>query len=143
MCGIWRRVPSGGDRNAKGRRCGQRRCVLTDVAKDTYTRPGYRHPLSDETVNGIRNCLALITARETELNAAAGRSMDARPRFIDEPQDSEVVSLKEAGKTAEAAAALQDLLGKKLEEAGFVMKKKKKMNAMERMKMMMEKKQGQ
>jgi hypothetical protein len=22
--------------------------VLTDVAKDTYTRPGHRHPLSDE-----------------------------------------------------------------------------------------------
>lgn len=67
--------------------------VLTDVAKDTYTRPGHRHPLSDETVDGIRNCLSLITARETELHTAAGRSMDARPRFIDEPQTSVVVPL--------------------------------------------------
>jgi hypothetical protein len=67
--------------------------VLTDVAKDTYTRPGHRHPLSDETIDGIRKCLALITARETELNEAAGRSMDARPRFVDEPQTSVVVSL--------------------------------------------------
>lgn len=67
--------------------------VLTDVAKDTYTRPGHRHPLSEETVNGIRNCLTLITARETELNTAAGRSMDARPRFVDEPQSSVVVQL--------------------------------------------------
>ena len=67
--------------------------VLTDVAKDTYTRPGHRHPLSEETVNGIRNCLTLITARETELNAAAGRSMDARPRFVDEPQASVVVQM--------------------------------------------------
>lgn len=67
--------------------------VLTDVAKDTYTRPGVRHPLSDDTINGMRECLSLITARETELNEAAGRSMDARPRFVDEPQKSVVVPL--------------------------------------------------
>jgi hypothetical protein len=68
--------------------------VLTDVAKDTYTRPGYRHPLSENTVEGIRQCLALITAREGELNAAAGRSSNLRPRFVDEPQTSVVVPLK-------------------------------------------------
>ena len=67
--------------------------VLTGIAKDTYTRPGHRHPLSDETVNDIRNCLALITTRERELNEAAGRSMDQRPRFVDEPQTSVVVPL--------------------------------------------------
>jgi hypothetical protein len=71
--------------------------VLTDIAKDTYTRPGYRHPLTDETVDGIRQCLALITARETELNEATGRPMDARPRFVDEPQTSVVVSLNLPG----------------------------------------------
>jgi len=68
--------------------------VLTDVAKDTYTKPGYRHPLSDNTVEGIRQCLALITAREGELNEAAGRSSNMRPRFVDEPQTSVVVPLK-------------------------------------------------
>jgi len=67
--------------------------VLTDIAKDTYTRPGHRHPLSDETVNDIRNCLSLITTRERELNEIAGRSMDHRPRFVDEPQTSVVVPL--------------------------------------------------
>ena len=67
--------------------------VLTGIAKDTYTRPGHRHPLADDTVNDIRNCLSLITAREVELNKAAGRSMDHRPRFVDEPQDSVVVPL--------------------------------------------------
>ncbi|MGB5260853.1 MAG: segregation and condensation protein A [Gammaproteobacteria bacterium] len=72
--------------------------VLTDVAKDTYTRPGYRHPLSDATVDGIRQCLALISAREVELNEAAGRKMDARPRFIDEPTSSVVVQLDIPGK---------------------------------------------
>ncbi len=68
--------------------------VLTDVAKDTYTKPGYRHPLSENTVEGIRKCLALITAREGELNEAAGRSNKMRPRFIDEPQTSVVVPLR-------------------------------------------------
>ena len=67
--------------------------VLTDIAKDTYTRPGHRHPLSDNTVKDMRHCLSLITAREVELNKAAGRSMDHRPRFIDEPQSSVVVPL--------------------------------------------------
>jgi hypothetical protein len=67
--------------------------VLTDVAKDTYTKPGYWHPLSDNTVEGIRQCLALITAREGELNAAAGRRSDLRPRFVDEPQTTVVVPL--------------------------------------------------
>ena len=67
--------------------------VLTNIAKDTYTRPGHRHPLSNDTVNDIRNCLSLITAREAELNEAAGRAMNHRPRFIDEPQSSVVVPL--------------------------------------------------
>ena len=68
--------------------------VLTNIAKDTFTKPGFRHPLSDDTVNDIRNCLSLITAREAELNEAAGRSMDDRPHFVDEPQSSVVVPLK-------------------------------------------------
>jgi len=71
--------------------------VLTDIAKDTFTRPGHRHPLSDETVMGIRDCLALISARESELAEQAGRPMNMRPRFVDEPQTSVVVSLDVSG----------------------------------------------
>lgn len=71
--------------------------VLTGVAKETFTRPGHRHPLSDETVDDIRNCLSLITARERELNETAGRSMEQRPRFIDEPDSSVVVPLTVPG----------------------------------------------
>ena len=67
--------------------------VLTGIAKDTYTRPGHRHPLSDDTINDIRNCLSLITTREMELNEAAGRSMEHRPHFVDEPPKSVVVPL--------------------------------------------------
>ena len=67
--------------------------VLTDVAKETFTRPGLKHPLSDSTILGIRDCLSLITARELELAEEQGRSMDQRPRYIDEPQTSVVISL--------------------------------------------------
>jgi hypothetical protein len=67
--------------------------VLTDVAKDTHVKPGLRHPLSDNTILGIRECLTLITAREQELAKEAGRESKMRPRFIDEPQDTVVVSL--------------------------------------------------
>jgi len=67
--------------------------VLTDVAKDTHAKPGFRHPLSDGTVQGMRECLALIAARERELVEARGKSMDMRPRFIDEPKKTVVVPL--------------------------------------------------
>ena len=67
--------------------------VLTDVAKDTHVKPGLKHPLTDNTILGIRDCLALITAREQELQKEAGRESKMRPRFIDEPQKTVVVPL--------------------------------------------------
>lgn len=67
--------------------------VLTDVAKDTHGKPGFRHPLSDTTIEGMRECLALIAARERELVEARGKSMDMRPRFTDEPKKTVVVPL--------------------------------------------------
>jgi len=60
--------------------------VLTSVARDTATEPGMKHPLSEETVNDIRQCLLLISNREKELVEDRGGSMDDRPRFKDEPK---------------------------------------------------------
>lgn len=62
--------------------------VLTDVARDTFTRPGHAHPLSDQTVQAIRECFGLIAARERELAEAANRPMHDRPRFADEPNSA-------------------------------------------------------
>ena len=70
--------------------------VLTDVAKDTHAKPGFRHPLSDTTIEGIRDCLALIASREQELAEESGRSMNMRPRYIDEPKREVVVPLNSA-----------------------------------------------
>ena len=59
--------------------------TLASVIKDTATPHGMRHPLSDATIQDLRQCLALISARERELAAAAGKAKQARPRFADEP----------------------------------------------------------
>ncbi|MCW8827856.1 MAG: segregation and condensation protein A [Gammaproteobacteria bacterium] len=77
--------------------------VLTEVIKDTATEPGMKHPLSEATINGMRDCLVLISQREQELAAEAGRSMDKRPRFTDEPkpQGDVVVSIDSIGRKKE------------------------------------------
>ncbi len=72
--------------------------VLTDVAKDTYTKPGLKHPLSEQTILSIRDCLGLISAREQELALEAGRAMSDRPRFVDEPNNTVVVSIDSLSK---------------------------------------------
>jgi len=59
--------------------------TLAAVIKDTATPHGMRHPLSNGTIEDLRQCMALISARERELAAAAGRPMRKRPRFTDEP----------------------------------------------------------
>ena len=58
--------------------------VLTDVARDTHVKPGLRHPLADNTIMGIRDCLALISARESELSLASGHDQNMRPTFAGE-----------------------------------------------------------
>lgn len=58
--------------------------TLANVIKDTATPHGMRHPLADGTIEDLRQCLALISARERELAAAAERTPSARPRFADE-----------------------------------------------------------
>jgi len=74
--------------------------VLTEVIKDTATEPGMKHPLSTGTINGMRDCLVLISQREQELAEDAGRSMEMRPHFKDEPkpQGDVVVSIDSIGK---------------------------------------------
>ena len=67
--------------------------VLTDVAKDTYTPAHLKHPLSEQTIHSIRDCLALISAREEELATEAGRENNMRPRYVDETPKSVVVDI--------------------------------------------------
>lgn len=59
--------------------------TLAAVIRDTATPQGMRHPLSDETIEDLRQCLALISARERELAESAGRTVAQRPRFAGAP----------------------------------------------------------
>lgn len=59
--------------------------TLTKVIKDTATPANMRHPLSDDTIEDLRLCLSLISARERELAEDAGRSWSQRPSYVDEP----------------------------------------------------------
>lgn len=67
--------------------------TLIGVIRDTTTDPRLKHPLSDQTLQGIRDCLDLITARKSELAEADGRPMALRPRYVDEPRKTVSVSL--------------------------------------------------
>ena len=68
--------------------------TLANVVRDTATPHGMRHPLSDATIEDLRQCLALISARERELAQAAGRDTSARPRYADEPaSEKQVIKL--------------------------------------------------
>jgi len=68
--------------------------TLTSVVRDTATPHGMRHPLSDATIEDLRQCLALISAREREL---AGGESAARPRTADTPAQQVVRLVKKPG----------------------------------------------
>jgi len=69
------------------------RSALIDVIKDTTTQPGQLHPLTDRTIESIRECLKLISARERELHAAHDVPMNQRPEFIDEPKKTAAIPI--------------------------------------------------
>ena len=73
------------------------RKTLAAVIKDVTPPPGMKHPFSDATTQDVRQCLDLISARETELADAQGRASE-RPYYADEPQSAQVVSIAGLGK---------------------------------------------
>jgi hypothetical protein len=68
------------------------RKTLSAIIKDVTPPPGMRHPLSQPTIEDVRQCLALISAREKELADAQGRGGE-RPYYADEPQAAQVVPI--------------------------------------------------
>lgn len=68
------------------------RTVLGSVVKDTTPQPGMHHALSDQTIEDIKACFALIATRERELANEAGIA-EERPHFSDDPKKAKVVSI--------------------------------------------------
>ncbi len=68
------------------------RKTLAAIIKDLTPPPGMRHPLSAATIEDMRQCLKLISARERELADAQGRVRE-RPYYADETPEATVVPL--------------------------------------------------
>ncbi len=68
------------------------RKVLGAIVKDTAPPPGMKHPLTDATIQDIRACFGLISARERELADEQGRVVE-KPYFTDEQKPAEVVPI--------------------------------------------------
>ena len=73
------------------------RKVLGNIVKDTTPRPGFAHPLSDNTIRDIKDLFALIAERERELAQAAGFT-EARPHFSDEPVATQPMAFHRSSK---------------------------------------------
>lgn len=67
------------------------RKTLTSIVRDTAPRDGDPSPLSTGSVENIRMCLGLISAREAELAEALGLSRNERPHYADETPASQAI----------------------------------------------------
>ena len=72
--------------------------VLSAVVRDTTPPPSRPHPLRPQTIDDVKTCFMLITAREKEIIEEAGGQMDKRPRYADEPKTSQVVQFSQPDK---------------------------------------------
>jgi hypothetical protein len=70
------------------------RKVLTSIIKDVTPVPGRPSPLSEQTTEGVRDCLKLIALRERELADADGDSMK-RPYYKDQGSAPKVVPISD------------------------------------------------
>lgn len=70
------------------------RKVLANIVKDATPPPGMAHPLSEGTIADIRDLFGLIAEREKELAAEAGKSLDEKPMYPDQPRKAKVVTLQ-------------------------------------------------
>ena len=70
------------------------RKTLASIVKDvTPANRDLQSPLKDETIEDIKMCFNLISAREREIAKEAGVDIQDRPHFIDEPNATNVVSI--------------------------------------------------
>jgi hypothetical protein len=69
------------------------RKTLTSIVRDTAPRDGNPSPLTEATILGIKDCLVVISSRETELARLTGRTLDERPHFTDETPNSHAVKI--------------------------------------------------
>jgi hypothetical protein len=74
------------------------RKTLTSIVRDAAPRDGMPSPFSPDTVENIRMCLGLISAREAELADVMELSRNERPYYSDEEQTAKTMQFVPPGK---------------------------------------------
>jgi hypothetical protein len=74
------------------------RKLLAAIVRDTTPRPGQAPVLSQNTVQGIRECFGLIAAREQELAKELGMELHERPVYPDQETKAKIVPMPRPGK---------------------------------------------
>ncbi len=74
------------------------RKTLTSIVRDAAPRDGMQSPFSPDTVENIRMCLGLISAREAELAEALNLSRNERPHYSDEERAAKTLQFVPPGK---------------------------------------------
>lgn len=69
------------------------RKVLSSVVREITPDPGMRHPLSDATMEDVRQSFLLISAREKEISESLGKPSLHRPVYKGESPKANVVKL--------------------------------------------------
>jgi len=68
------------------------RKVLAKIVREVAPRPGTASPLSDDTIEDIRECFNLISIREKEL-AEAQNMTPQQPFYADQPPSAKLVKI--------------------------------------------------
>jgi len=69
------------------------RKTLGNIVKDVTPHSGRTNPLSDDTIQDIKDCFSLISAREKELGEELNYDQ-SKPYYVDgEPPKAKVVSI--------------------------------------------------
>lgn len=66
--------------------------VLAKVVREVAPRPGMANPLSEDTIEDIRECFSLISLREKEL-AEVQNMAPQKPFYPDKPPSTKVVTI--------------------------------------------------
>ncbi|MDO8958258.1 MAG: hypothetical protein Q7U85_00840 [Rhodocyclaceae bacterium] len=69
------------------------RKVLANIVKDATPAPGMPHTFQEKTFHEIRDLFGQNAEREAELAAEAGRVMNEKPYYTDQPRNSAAVTV--------------------------------------------------
>lgn len=69
------------------------RKVISSVIRDITPDPGMRHPLTEQTMEDVRQGFILIAAREKEITEAMGKPSLHRPLYKGDTPKTNVVKL--------------------------------------------------